>query len=115
MKKSIRNFLSLIAFVGLAVGSASAQEFNFIWSDTHNEVLARHNAALYTPVNRPSPAVDWSFNRADAQQAWRNAYPEERIIVQRVEVVRQQELAEVDREPETIDINGREVYLQEDL
>jgi hypothetical protein len=78
-------------------------------------VLARHNAALYTPVNRPSPAVDWSFNRADAQQAWRNAYPEERIIVQRVEVVRQQELAEVDREPETIDINGREVYLQEDL
>ena len=112
MRRAAKTIIATATFIMLIAGAASAQEFRPLWSDHHNEVLDKHNAAIYTPVSRPNAAIDWQYSIGESQRAYFDAYPKDRIVVQRVNVVRDQALAEV--EPQTMDINGREVPIQQD-
>jgi hypothetical protein len=110
MKISLYTTALITALILASGGLASSQEVHFLWTDTHNEVLARHNSALYTTVNDPPAAVDWRFNRFDAQQSMQKLYPRDRVIVQDTEVLNSKAVAEV--KPETMVVNGKEVLLE---
>ena len=110
MRFSKRTIATALTLFICYAGSASAQEVHFLWSGEHNEVLAKHNATLYTPTEQPMPAVDWRFNRADAQDAYKKAYPRERRVIQPIRVERNVDVAE--SAPSTMDFNGRQVEIQ---
>ena len=112
MRRAAETIIATATFFILVAGASSAQEFRFLWSDHHNEVLDKHNAAIYTPVSRPNAAIDWQYSVGESQRAYHDAYPKDRIVVQRVDVVRGQAVAEV--EPQTMDINVREVPIRQD-
>ena len=87
---SMRNFKKFISTLGLAVlisMPVAAQEVHVLWSDSHNEVLAEHNAAVYQPVSRTLNGTDWKFQRAEAQRTLRKVYPRDRNVVREVKVV----------------------------
>lgn len=111
MRKVFKTIVAALTLSFVLAGGASAQEFRLLWSDAHNEVLDKHNAAIYTPVFRPSPAIDWQYSIGESQRAYYDAYPKDRLIVQKVEVVQDQAIA--DAKPETMDVNGREVLIQD--
>ena len=94
----------------MSAGIAQAQEVKLLWSDTHNQVLARHNAALYTPVAEPANWVNEKYNIAEAQQAVDKLYPNDRSAVKPIVVEpSRKDQATVDE----ITINGRKVPLTE--
>lgn len=57
-----------------------------LWSDTHNEVLSRHNATLYTPVEQPANWIHERFRKAEAQQAIQKLYPAGRSVVRPISI-----------------------------
>lgn len=88
----------------LILAPTSAQEVRLLWSDTHNEVLDKANANIYTPVVKPQAAIDWQYSIGESQRAFFRRYPKDRKVVQEVEVVRSNQLAEI--EPQTLTIDG---------
>ena len=112
MRRAAKTIIATVTLILLYAGAASAQEFHFLWSDAHNEVLDKHNAAIYTPVSKPNAAIDWQYSIGESQRAYFDAYPKDRIVVQRVQVVQDQAIA--DAEPKTMDVNGRVVPIQQD-
>lgn len=103
-------FKALVIALIMSAGIAQAQDVKLLWSDTHNQVLARHNAALYTPVAEPANWINEKYNIAEAQQAMDTLYPNDRKVVQPIAVTpSQKEQAVV----EEMTVNGRKVPLTE--
>lgn len=104
-------FLNALTLTFLISTATQAQEVKLLWSDTHDQVLARHNAALYTPVATPPNWVNEKYSISVAQQAMNKLYPTGRKVVKSVSVEgsddRQQAAAE------TITIEGHRVPLTE--
>lgn len=105
-----KNIIASLIFTLALIGAAQAQEVQLLWSDTHNEVLARHNASLYTPVEQPANWIHESFRRGEAQQAIQKLYPSDRKVVRPITVEsRSADQATV----EEMTVDGRSVPLTE--
>lgn len=99
MKNYAKTILSLATAGLLLTAPAAAQEIHLPWSDTHNEVLAKHNAAIYTTPTTPMNWWDVRFSRAEAQLEMKRAFPENRKVVQDIETVNSnQKFAETEGE-----------------
>jgi len=108
MKNYAKTILSLATAGLLLTAPAAAQEIHLPWSDTHNEVLAKHNAAIYTTPTTPMNWWDVRFNRVEAQLEMERAFPENRKVVQEIQTVDStQKFAENEDEMFT-DIRGLE-------
>ena len=97
----MRNLKKLFVSIGLLTALAlpgMAQEVHVLWSDSHNEVLAEHNAVVYQPVSRTLNGTDWKFQRAEAQRALRKVYPRDRSVVREVKVVGERPKAQTPEE-----------------
>lgn len=106
-KKAITGIL--VSLILATAGSVSAQEFRFLWSDAHDEVLAKHNAVLYTPTEQPLNYVDWRYSTIESQAALNRVYPRDRQVVTTLQVVPSDTtLAESDKKS-TLNVNGEEI------
>ncbi len=96
--RNLKNFITSLCLATLFAAPVAAQEVHVLWSDTHNEVLAEHNAAVYQPVSRTLNGTDWKFQRAEAQRALRKVYPRDRDVVREVKVVGEKDDAQTPEE-----------------
>ncbi len=100
--------LSGMLFVTVFAGAASAApQIDWIWSDATARVQESSNAAIYTPVERPMNAVQWKWDKVEAQQAIDRALPRDRQVVQPIEVVRQHGIASGADELSEVDLRER--------
>lgn len=92
---------TMLIFTLLGRAAWAEPEVHFLWSNESARVLESHSALVATPVEQPLNAVHWKWDMVDAQDAIRDAFPDERTVIQPVEVVRfngrdETELSEVD-------------------
>lgn len=99
MKTIFASTLLILTLLGQA--SWAAPELHLLWSTESARVLESHAAVVATPVEVPPNAVQWKWDRVEAQEAIKNIYPQGRRVLSPIKVERADgadaaELSEVD-------------------
>jgi hypothetical protein len=92
---------TLLVFTLLGHSAHAQTQLHLLWSSDSARVLESHAALVATPVEQPLNAVHWKWDMVDAQDAIKGAFPEDRTVIEPIEVVRadgrgEAELSEVD-------------------
>lgn len=95
--KTIFAFTLLILTL-LGQASWAEPELHLLWSRDSARVLESHAAVVATPVEVPPNAVQWKWDRVEAQEAIKDIYPQGRTVISPIKVERVDggELSEVD-------------------
>ena len=78
--------IALATALFLSGSASAAPRVEFLWSDHSAELFDTQTAAWETPVSMPPNAIRWRYDRARAQESFRNMYPRDRQIVQQIQV-----------------------------
>jgi hypothetical protein len=79
---------TLVIFTLLGHSADAQPEVHLLWSNDSARVLESHAALVATPVEQPLNAIHWKWDMVDAQEAIRAAFPEDRVVIEPIEVVR---------------------------
>jgi hypothetical protein len=93
--------LTLMIFTMLGHSAWAETQVDFLWSNDSARVLESHAALVATPVEQPLNAIQWKWDKIDAQEALNKAFPQGRTVIQPIEIVRangrdETELSEID-------------------
>ena len=72
----------------LSQAAWSAPEVHFLFSRDGARVTESQSAAITTPVENPPNAVQWKWDRVEAQEAIKDVFPQERTVISPVRVER---------------------------
>lgn len=86
MKTIFASTLLILTLLGQA--SWAEPEVHFLLSTESARVLESHSAAFTTPVQTPPNAVQWKWDRVEAQDAVKKVYPQGRTVISPVRVER---------------------------
>lgn len=85
---SCRYTLLAVLLMAVLTGTATADtKVKWIWADHLPELYDAHIAAWDTPVAMPPGAIHWRYNQARAREAVTRAFPMDRQVIQKVEIV----------------------------
>lgn len=99
--KTLLAAMTFVVFTMLGQSAWADPAVNFLISNENARVVDSHQSVITTPVAQPFNAAQWRWDQAEAQEAIKTAFPENRSAVKPIQVVRENgrdetELSEVD-------------------